>query len=349
MAMRSGLHIHPADGIGTSAQDARMALAGLVAAPGVLDGMTVTGTAGWQYSVGRGHVATTRGIDTDGVVVFTNDAPTLVDCTPSPGTGARIDVIYAKHNDAEAGDADNLPVLAVAEGIASGTPTAPEIPEGAIELARATVGAGATSTSHANVTISHGDQRRAILRGGIVTVNSDDQRDATYSATDQRPIFVWREDTEELQVGWGAGWKRIYPTETVAGRRVGGSTVSLNSATDTLIPAGDNADHYMGGVYGASGGIVVPVAGWYQVNCGVRFDTNTSGNRNLYLRANGTTLQIEQEAAVGFTTVTISNQFYLEAETLLQMYGWQNSGGTLGTSAAFGFPYLGAALLGQGA
>lgn len=211
MTLRSGLHIHPHDGIGTSAQDARMALAGLVAAAGVLDGLTVTGTAGWQYRVAAGHVATTRGIDTDGVVVFANDAPTLVDCTPSPGTGARIDIIYAKHNDAEAGDSDNLPVLSVAEGIASGTPNPPDLPVGAIEIARATVGAGSTSTSHANVTISHADQARSVVRGSIVTVANDAQRDATYNATDQRPIFAWRTDTQTLDVAWGEGWKQIYP------------------------------------------------------------------------------------------------------------------------------------------
>src|SRR5699024_3128836 len=89
--------------------------------------------------------------------LFGNDANALVDCSPAPGTGARIDIVYAKHNDTTTpnADPDSEAFAAVAEGVASGTPNAPDLPDGAVELFRATVGAGATNTAHANVTIDH--------------------------------------------------------------------------------------------------------------------------------------------------------------------------------------------------
>lgn len=150
---------------GTTPVEARKALAGMFSSAGVLTGGTVTGTAGWTYSVAAAPIASTRGAS-DGVVLFGIDGPTATPAvSPAPGTGSRIDIIYAKHNDVDNADADSEAFLAVASGAASGTPVAPTIPPGAVELARATVAAGATSTSHANVTISHANVTRAHLRG----------------------------------------------------------------------------------------------------------------------------------------------------------------------------------------
>lgn len=215
MTFTRGLFIHPDATRGTTALESRQSLAGLIPGAGVLDGLTVSGTASWQYSVSAGHVATSRGIDTDGVVLFANDAPVLVDCSPAPGTGSRIDIIYAKHNDATTpnADPDSEAFAAVAEGVASGTPVAPEIPDGAVELARATVGAGATNTDHANVTISHGERLITTTLGGIMVTHSSAQRAAAYFNTTARPVFAWRTDTQTLDVAWGDGWKQIYPSQ----------------------------------------------------------------------------------------------------------------------------------------
>src|SRR5699024_9530243 len=219
MTFTRGLFIHPDATRGTTALESRQSLAGLIPGAGVLDGLTVSGTASWQYSVAAGHVATSRGIDTDGVVLFANDAPVLVDCSPAPGTGSRIDIIYAKHNDATTpnADPDSEAFAAVAEGVASGTPVAPEIPDGAVELARATVGAGATNTDHANVTISHGERLITTTLGGIMVTHSSAQRAAAYFNTTARPVFAWRTDTQTLDVAWGDGWKQIYPAAPLEG------------------------------------------------------------------------------------------------------------------------------------
>lgn len=301
MTLRSGLHIHPLNGIGTSAQEARQALAGLVVAPGVLDGLTVTGTAGWQYSVAAGHVATTRGMSEDGVVLFANDAPLLVDCSPSPGTGARIDVIYAKHNDsADHGDTDNLPVLAVAEGIASGTPVAPTLPVGAVEVARATVGSGATGTSHANVTIDHSNAATAAL----------------------------------------------YRSPAIAGRRYGGSPQSIPNGEVTTYAFYDGQWDYSGGVAGDSGGMRVPVDGWYQVTATMRWGSESSGTRQVRIEVNGTTVAADVGPASNGLTQSASMALRLYGGDVVRMPVYQSHGSTISSNPGLGMPYLSVAFVG---
>lgn len=355
MTFTRGLFIHPDATRGTTALESRQSLAGLIPGAGVLDGLTVSGTASWQYSVSAGHVATSRGIDTDGVVLFANDAPVLVDCSPAPGTGSRIDIIYAKHNDATTpnADPDSEAFAGVAEGVASGTPVAPEIPDGAVELARATVSAGATNTDHANVTISHGDRLVTTTLGGIMVAHSSAQRAAAYFNTTARPVFCWRTDTQTLDVAWGDGWKQIYPAVPpvpTAGRRVGLSTTVIGNEEVQKIWLATNFENFSGGMLAADGGLQVPLTGWYQINAGVRYASNSTGYRQLRIVKNaGSTIHLEQTNAGGFTPVSLSNQFYLNAGDILTLAGWQNSGGNLGFSDSLGYPYLSAILLGQGA
>lgn len=352
MTFTRGLFIHPDATRGTTALEARQSLAGLIPGPGVLDGLMVSGTASWQYSVSAGHVATSRGIDTDGVVIFANDAPVLVDCSPAPGTGSRIDIVYAKHNDATTPNADSNSdaLAAVAEGIASGTPVAPEIPDGAIELGRATMSAGATNTDHANVTISHGERLITTTLGGIMTTHSFEQRAAAYFNTTARPVFAWRTDTQTLDVAWGEGWKQIYPAlpTPVAGRRSGLSTTVIGTEDVQKIWLATNYENFTGGMRAADGGLQVPVTGWYQFSAGVRYDSNNTGYRQLRLVKNAsTTLHLEQTNAGGFTPVSLSNQFYLNAGDIVTLAGWQNSGGNLNFNDSLGYPYLSAFLIGQ--
>ena len=175
MTLRNGLFIRPDDNKGTTPLEARLALAGLFTSFGVIDGGAVTGRSSWAYNVAPMKVVSSRSA-TDGAVLFANDSSAVVGSggegttiPPAPGTGARIDIIFAKHNDVDNGDATSAPVFGVASGTASGSPVAPTIPVGAIELGRATVAAGATNTAHANVTISSAF-RTASLRGAVLPV-----------------------------------------------------------------------------------------------------------------------------------------------------------------------------------
>lgn len=177
MGLIRGLFVRKDGTRGTSPVEARKALAGLItpagafgARPGVLSGLTVTGTAGWAYSISPGHLVTSRSA-TDGIVLSANDGAATISTSPAPGTGGRIDLIWVRHGDVDLGDATSENVFGVTQGTVAASPVAPALPTGAMELARATVMAGAASTSAAGVTLTN-TARRTGLRGGTVEVPS---------------------------------------------------------------------------------------------------------------------------------------------------------------------------------
>lgn len=163
MALTRGIGIRKDATRGTTPIETRKALEGLLPSAGVLDGMTVSGQTDWSYSIAAGHFVTKRG-GGDGSVPAANDAALLVSTNPAPGTGSRIDIIYVKHNDVDAADPTSELVAGVAQGVASGTPVAPSLPTGALELARKTVAAGDANTS-AGAAISQ-TAPRVVVGGG---------------------------------------------------------------------------------------------------------------------------------------------------------------------------------------
>lgn len=216
MGLVRGLFVRKDATRGTTPVEARKALAGLFtpagafgARPGVLSGLTVTGTAGWTYALAAGHHVTSRGVS-DGVVLAANDGAATVATTAAPGTGGRIDLIWVKHSDVDAGDptADN--VFGVTAGVVSGSPAVPALPVGAMELAQAKVMAGATSTSHANVTITNTAQRTG-LRGGIIEVPDAAARVALGNPPAGNGYYVHEYSTNILWRNIGTAWEQIYP------------------------------------------------------------------------------------------------------------------------------------------
>lgn len=155
---------------GPTPLDMRRALEALAGGPypGVISGCTVTGTASWEYAVAAGWLATQRSA-TDGLNVWSVDGSETItqaddgSSLVAPGSGSRVDIVYALHHDIDQGDADSLPVVAVVKGTASGSPSAPALPSGAIELARKVVAAGDTSTS-VGAAISHANRNLAGVR-----------------------------------------------------------------------------------------------------------------------------------------------------------------------------------------
>lgn len=221
-------------GVGTTAVDARVDQAGLftpngdlAAVPGVLSGCAVTGIAsGWAYNVAAGHVVTSRSA-TDGAVlmavngVTSTPAPVLADgvtagSTSAPVSGSRWEIIWIRQRDLDNADADNNAVLGVTQGTASGSPTKPAIPAGALALAESLVLAGAANTASGSVTITN-VAARVGLRGGIVTVANSTQRDLlTAYATSTSPIFVYRLDTGVIERHAGATWSPIADPAAIA-------------------------------------------------------------------------------------------------------------------------------------
>ncbi|MEN1977055.1 hypothetical protein, partial [Cellulomonas olei] len=216
------------------------ALAGLVAPAGayggragVISGMTVSGTSGWMYTVGPGHVATPAGAGE--VLPWANAADfTVGPVSPAPGSGSRIDRNYALHTRNLEGDTASEPVIDVVVGDPStGNPAVPAIPAGAVELGRVTIPSGATGTAGGSFSTS--SVQYTAGRGAAIPVPGTTQRDAISWASALLPAVVRLLSTGEVQVNRGSGWR-------VEGNPVAKSyTPVLSAATApsmTLIAAG---------------------------------------------------------------------------------------------------------------
>lgn len=251
MALFRGLFVRKDAARGTTPVEARKALAALLAPagpaaarPGLLSGGNVTGTNGWAYSVPALAAVLSRGAS-DGAVVAGNDGALTVGTDPAPASGSRIDIVWLRHADVDAGDSTSDILVGVAKGGASGTPQPPAIPAGALELARATVGSGATNTQHANVTIAQTAARTA-TRGAPVPVPNASVRDAYRDAltaagqpaSPLHPVTVIRADAapgQEIEVCTdGTNWRAV-PTSLPTWRtytpqvKVGAATVALGN------------------------------------------------------------------------------------------------------------------------
>lgn len=229
--------------VGATALDTRLTLAallaqggsGLAARPGVLPGapaVLVTGTAGpgWAYQVAAAPLATSRGV-ADGAHILTNTGPESVATIAAPGTAgtSRIEIIYAlQPSKGENSDTSSTPVFGVARGNAStGTPVPPTLPPGALELARNTMAAGATSTASSGNTITQTWRYTALL-GAPIYVRSQAERDElTALASASNPITVDRLDLGVLECNRGAGWEPVGP----------GAWVPYTPAFTNFIPA----------------------------------------------------------------------------------------------------------------
>lgn len=194
---------------GTSPLAARLALAGLIAGPaagarpGVLRGLEVSGTSGWNYQVAAGHLVTVKSA-ADGAALWALSAPVTVGTSAAPASGSRIDIVYAAHNDIDHDDPDSSPVLDVAQGAPSGTPSAPSFPAGAIELRRFTIPSGATGTQGG--TSSDANRQRTAAHGDPIPVSGAAQRNEIGWGSASNPARVLRLDTGAEEVNAGAGW-----------------------------------------------------------------------------------------------------------------------------------------------
>lgn len=227
--------------VGTSPTDTRLALAAFVARaasaawgarPGVLWGGAVSGTSSWTYNVAAAALITTRGA-LEGVYPAANTGVTSVGTDPAPGSGSRIDVIYARQQDTDVGDTGNASAIAVAIGAASATPVAPSIPAGALELARATVASGAANTLAATITQT---ARITALAGGAYEVPNVA---ALSRVTAPLPMELARVGTDRLYVYQGGDWRLAWTppidwTASGVSSPSGVSTTNVQYMVDSL-------------------------------------------------------------------------------------------------------------------
>lgn len=121
-----------------------------VAAPGRLgaDHLSVAGAAdAMQYTVTGGGIVLVRSA-ANGAYLVGVPSTVTVPTDPSDGVNPRIDRIYAKQPDplVDGSAVDTQFIIGVVCGAPAASPTVPDLPLGAYELARKQIAAGATNT-----------------------------------------------------------------------------------------------------------------------------------------------------------------------------------------------------------
>lgn len=269
MAVNRGIAVRQNGAVGVTPLEHRLSVAGMLThnAPGVpraglLDppAVVVTGAGSWNYNFGPCNPVIVRAA-WDGAYLPTLTGSTSVPCSAAPGTGFRYDLIWVKQNDIDKGDPDNLAYVGVTEGGASSSPAKPyaSVPTGAMVIAEALVGSGATGTNHANVTITQVFSYTT-TRGSILRVRDAADRSTITDPTEG--FQVRRLDIESTVETWKFGaWQPVTANGTAGTLQTGWTTVStLKLWTPDNVTA-----HLVGAVKfnaGAGGDILQLPSGW---------------------------------------------------------------------------------------
>jgi hypothetical protein len=161
----------------------------------------LTAKPNMSYDVAPFTAALSRGA-TFGTVLMSNDGTLNVATTAAPGSNSRIDIIYVWAREYSLDGVDSNPVIGVVQGTAAASPTAPSLASfpGAIELGRATVGAGITATTSATITQT---APFTAMAGGVIAFRNSTERGL---GTYQEGQLGWLMDTDTLEVFNGASW-----------------------------------------------------------------------------------------------------------------------------------------------
>lgn len=91
-----------------------------------------------------------------GALLIMNDGDVTVPLQAAPSANSRIDVVYVKQRETRApiSDSEDGPIIGVVTGTANLTPTAPQVPDGAVALAQVRVPSGVTNTTAGGVVIT---------------------------------------------------------------------------------------------------------------------------------------------------------------------------------------------------
>lgn len=219
MTMNRGLYvpINTTGNVGTTELEARLALSalfehnaagiprsGLLIPAGSSQTIAVTGAANMSYNLAAVNPVINTAAN-DGVYSFTATGTTNVVTTAAPATNSRIDLIWVKQNDKSKGDADNLAVLGVTQGVSATSPVAPALPARAMEVARATILSTTTATNTATITQTF---TYAALKGTPIRVrNTTDRATITTPAISQQVARLDLEANGSLVEVWnGTAW-----------------------------------------------------------------------------------------------------------------------------------------------
>jgi hypothetical protein len=221
---------------GANALDGRLAHAGSYVRDS--DGLVRAGVLGYRKNIvtarpdmaldiGDFEAVLTRGISY-GVTPIANIGVLGVELPESPSSGSRwVRVYAAQHDNVDAADADNEPVLAYVAGNPSASPAVPALPVGALPFARILQPANVLGTQDCTV-IEEFPMTAAV--GGVVYFRNQAEQEAFECPDGQRAWRIDLQDDDVRQRGsWGdtgtvafnANYRNGYPGMTI--RRKGKS------------------------------------------------------------------------------------------------------------------------------
>lgn len=251
-----------------------------------------------------------------GALLIMNDGDVTVPLQAAPSANSRIDVVYVKQREKRApiSDSEDGPIIGVVTGTANLTPTAPQVPDGAVALAQVKVPSGVTNTTAGGVVITQvypfaatrGEELRfrtkgdmdafAALEGTKAVTLSDNAHyvrsgGAWKSEGDVNHPYValkFRRSDGQLQVNNGMTLMKM----TLSHNGLNGVTITNdgNGGNVTNLPVGDYS------VY-----VSLPLSaksGWYNINLGA-----SSGVTNL-----GPLVDEQLVAGSGYTRLNLSTR-----------------------------------------
>lgn len=331
----AGDHRRSLSGLWTpsSASDQLAVRSGIVPGPGDPLKVSQASPLGMSVMVNPGVLEVYRTGAAKSLYAPTNDAVATLPLAAAPTANSRWDLVVMGQRDAEAGDANNNPILTVLTGVAQAIPTKPydQLEAGAIALAE--IGPITTSTTQITDAMITNVAPYTAVRGAPVRVRNQTERDALTSiASASNPITVERLDTGTLERNAGSGWFDL-ASQQARMRATRGSVQSIPNGVPTTI-AFDTADTHGRSSMWSSGtpqAITVPLSGWYTCTANVGFEPNTSGYRVFWLTAGATriTEELMNPASGAPTQASLGTTVWLPAGTQVVLYTYQTSGGAL--------------------
>jgi hypothetical protein len=198
----------------------------------VLD-LQVTPSSGLTLAVNAGACVISRS-GQGPYTAYVNSAKTVT-LAAADATNPRIDLIVAQVNDTVIGDGTTQAILTPVTGTASGSPSAPAVPTGAVVLAQIAVAANASSIVSGNIT----DKRQCVnVNGGLRRLLPGD-----LTSTVGYVVGELRDNAGFIERWDGSAWQPHYQT---------GSGNHLWVATSPNIGISGNSTYYTMAAWGAS-------------------------------------------------------------------------------------------------
>jgi hypothetical protein len=197
-----------------------------------------------------------------------------------------------------------------------------------IRAANAFVGRSALAAQYAvfghfNLITNSGAYSIRQTSGGTTVVNSYDA-DLYFR---RQNLTVMRLNNDEVKL-----YEKVTVSTSIAARMYRNTTQSINSGAITTIDfttvRRDDSGATLANV--TDDRFDITVAGWYVISLHVRFDSNATGIRGIYIYDNATIIaHFTQPATSGSDTMTISTVYYFASSGPVYFKVYQDSGGAL--------------------